>query len=212
MPAIETICAFFAAALLLGVAPGPDNIFVLTQSALSGARAGIATTLGLSTGICIQTAAVAFGVSALFSASPLAFNLLKAAGAAYLCWLAWLAFRAGAANPASGTASGFPGLAAMYRRGVIMNVSNPKVCIFFLAFLPQFCQPGRGPIWLQIIIFGLLFNLATIIVFFSVAAMGGALAAWLRKSPRAMIWANRLAGTIFLALAAALALVERPPL
>lgn len=208
MPGWEISGAFFITAVLLGLAPGPDIIFVLTQSAMYGARAGIVTTFGLATGLCAQTLAVALGIAALLRASPLAFNLLKFCGATYLCWLAWLAFKArpDRAETVSGTA--FPGFARSYGRGVIMNVTNPKVAIFFLAFLPQFCDPARGSMLLQIIYFGFLFIIATLLVFCSVAWLGGNLAKWFNKSPRAQLWINRVAGSIFLVLALMLLVMD----
>ena len=199
MPSLETLGAFFVAALILGIAPGPDNIFVLTQSALYGARAGLATTLGLITGLCGHTAAVALGVAALLQTSPLAFRLLKFVGAAYLAYLSWLSFRAGSSAMLTRQES-FPGYAALYRRGVIMNITNPKVTLFFLALLPQFADPTRGPVALQIGIFGLLFQLATAIVF-GIASLLGSELARRSASPRAQIFMNRLAGCIFAALA-----------
>ena len=156
----DAMMAFFVAALLLGIAPGPDNIFVLTQSALFGAGAGVVTTLGLVTGLCVHTTAVALGVAAIFQTSALAFTLLKTAGAGYLLWLAWLSFRSGAstAQIAQGDASdggpagaAFPGYMTLYRRGIVMNVTNPKVSLFFLAFLPQFCDPTRGSVAVQVL-------------------------------------------------------------
>jgi threonine/homoserine/homoserine lactone efflux protein len=199
MPSLETLGAFFAAALILGIAPGPDNIFVLTQSALYGARAGLATTFGLLTGLCGHTAAVALGVAVLFQTSPLAFSLLKFAGAAYLLYLAWLAFRA-ASSSAPARMESFPGYAALYRRGVIMNITNPKVTLFFLALLPRFADPARGPVALQIVIFGLIFQLATAIVFGAASLLGNELAKR-SNSPRARIFMNRLAGCVFVVLA-----------
>ena len=214
----DAMMAFFVAALLLGIAPGPDNIFVLTQSALFGAGAGMVTTLGLVTGLCVHTTAVALGVAAIFQTSALAFTLLKTAGAGYLLWLAWLSFRAGAstAQIAQGDASSdgpayaaFPGYMALYRRGIVMNVTNPKVSLFFLAFLPQFCDPTRGSVAVQVLILGVLFMLATIVVFWTVAALGGRLAVWFNRSPRGQIIMQRVAGSIFVAMAAALLLSSR---
>lgn len=209
MPGLDVSMAFFGAALLLGLAPGPDNIFVLTQSALYGVRAGIATTLGLMSGVCFHTVAVAAGVAVIFQSSPLVFNLFKCLGAGYLCWLAWLAFRATASHAGSGTPKAFPGYAALYRRGIIMNVTNPKVALFFLAFLPQFCNPALGGVGAQIIYFGILFIIASIIIFFSVAALGGKLADWLNRSQGAQITINRIAALVFLGLATALVFTER---
>lgn len=198
----ETALAFFAAALLLSVAPGPDNIFVLTQSAVYGTGAGVATTFGLVTGLCVHTTAVAVGVAALFQSSPLAFTLLKAAGALYLLRLAWLSFRAGAALALPPDEKPpFPGYAALYRRGIVMNVTNPKVSLFFLAFLPQFCDPARGSAALQVLQLGGLFMLATVVVFCAVAALGGRLALWFNRSPRGQMCIHRAAGTVFAGLA-----------
>lgn len=208
MPSFDISCTFFAAAIFLGLAPGPDNIFVLTQSSLFGMKAGFVTTLGLVSGLCFHTLAVALGVAILFKTSPVAFNLLKCAGAAYLCWLAWLSFRAGADITKEGSQT-FPGYSALYRRGIIMNITNPKVLLFFLAFLPQFCNPALGSIGLQTIWFGFLFILATIIVFFTVAALGDRLASRLRNSPRAQIIMHKITGCIFLGLAIALAFAEQ---
>lgn len=204
LPGLDISVAFFAAALLLGIAPGPDNIFVLTQSALFGARAGIVTTLGLASGLCIQTVAVAGGVAAMLRASPWAFTVLKFFGAAYLCWLGWLSLRAGASETEV-TKGAFPGYWALYGRGVIMNISNPKVLLFFFAFLPQFCMEGAGPFWLQIIYFGLLFIISALIVFMCVALLGGRLSGWLNKSAKTQIVMHRIAAAIFLGLALVLA-------
>ena len=214
----DAMMTFFVAALLLGIAPGPDNIFVLTQSALFGAGAGMVTTLGLVTGLCVHTTAVALGVAAIFQTSALAFTLLKTAGAGYLLWLAWLSFRAGAstAQIAQGdtsaegpTGTAFPGYMTLYRRGIVMNVTNPKVSLFFLAFLPQFCDPARGSVAVQVLILGALFMLATIVVFWTVAALGGRLAVWFNRSPRGQIIMQRVAGSIFVVMAAALLLSSR---
>ena len=203
MPAIETLCTFFITALILGLAPGPDIIFVLTQSALYGARAGISTMFGLLTGICGHTTAVALGVAALFQTSQLAFTALIFAGAAYLLYLAWLSFRSGAST-ARLERSQFPGYWALYRRGVIMNITNPKVTLFFLAFLPQFVDPARGSIPFQITIFGVLFQIASLLVFGTVSLLGGKLAERFNKSVRGQLIMNRIAGTVFVILALAL--------
>ena len=203
-----TLALFTSASLLLAVAPGPDNIFVLTESMVRGWRVGLIVTLGLCTGLIVHTAAVALGVAALFQASALAFNLLKFVGAAYLAYLAWGAFRAGAASldSAAGEAVG-PG--RYYLRGIVMNVTNPKVSIFFLAFLPQFADPARGPLPVQIGVLGLIFIAATVLVFGSFSLLAGVIGNWFRRSPRAQRLLNRAAGLIFLALALKLALAVR---
>lgn len=196
----ETGCSFFATAILLALAPGPDNIFVLTQSALHGVKAGLATTFGLITGLCFHMAAVALGVAALFRTSPLAFTLLKGVGGIYLLYLAWLSFRSGTSR-ALLERSGFPGYGVLYRRGVLMNITNPKVTLFFLAFLPLFVIPSLGRIPLQILLLGGLFQLATLLIFGTVAFLGGKLALWFNRSVRGQLIMNRVAGCVFVGLA-----------
>lgn len=205
---IDALSVFFLAAIALGLAPGPDNIFVLTQSALYGRLAGLVVTFGLCTGLIVHTVAVTLGVAAIFQTSVLAFTLLKFAGAAYLIHLAFQAFRAGSTKIGGGETPALT-LLALYRRGIIMNVTNPKVAIFFLAFLPQFADPARGSVPAQILVFGGLFIVATFLVFGAVALGGGLLGAFLKRSPRAQIWLNRLAGIVFVGLAARLVVAER---
>jgi len=201
---IETALTFFAAAMLLALAPGPDNIFVLTQSTLRGRWAGMMVTVGLCTGLIFHSTAVALGVAAIFQTSALAFSLLKVAGAGYLLYLAWQAFRTSAQNISSGT----PELLSsrrLYRRGIIMNITNPKVSIFFLAFLPQFVTPSTGSIPLQIMMLGGIFILATLMVFGGIAVVAGYLGERLNRSENVQKILNRMAGTIFLGLALKLA-------
>ncbi len=132
----DILLLFISASLALAVAPGPDNLFVLSQSALFGSRSGLLVTLGLCTGLLLHIAAATLGVAAIFQTSPLAFNLLKAVGAAYLVLLAVQAFRASAAGLEVGSHSG-SGARTLYFRGIIMNVTNPKVALFFSRFSPS---------------------------------------------------------------------------
>jgi len=204
----DVLSLFFVASLALGAAPGPDNIFVLTQSALYGRLAGIVVTLGLCSGIFVHTAAVALGVAAVFQTSALAFTALKIAGAGYLFYLAIGAWRAGASDIASNKQPRLP-LPKLYWRGVVMNITNPKVAIFFLAFLPQFADPARGPVALQIIALGGVFVVATLLVFGAVAIGGGTLGGFLQRSPWAQAMMNKVAGVIFAGLAMRLIMTER---
>ena len=208
MLSVETISAFFIASALLAIAPGPDNIFVLTQSALQGKLSGLMVVFGLCTGLLVHTGAVAFGVAVIFQASAIAFTLLKFIGGGYLLYLAWHAFRASPEkiNMRGGQEKG---IGILYRRGIIMNLTNPKVSIFFLAFLPQFANPQRGPISLQMILLGGIFIFATILVFGSIALIGGVLGDWLNRSERAQRIMNRIAGIVFIGLALKLVTVER---
>jgi threonine/homoserine/homoserine lactone efflux protein len=205
---LETASVFLAASIALALAPGPDNIFVLTQSALHGSTAGLLVTVGLCTGLLAHTVTVSLGVAAVFATSALAFNLLKIIGAVYLVYLAWQAFRANAFEIAEGRYSGMS-WRKLYASGVIMNFTNPKVAIFFLAFLPQFADPARGPLTPQLLILGVLFMVATLVVFGSIAWTSGFLGDWLRGSRRAQLVMNRIAGTVFLGLALKLATSTR---
>ena len=204
----DTLILFATASVALGLAPGPDNIFVLTQSAVHGRLAGLFVTLGLMTGILVHTALVAVGVAAIFQTSVVAFTALKFVGAAYLVYLAVKAFRAGA-ETIEGVGTTPKPLHMLYGTGVVMNVTNPKVAIFFLAFLPQFADPELGPIPVQIFQLGLVFVLSSFAVFGTVAVLAGSLGGWLRRKPQAQIYLNRFAGAVFLALAARLITTSR---
>jgi threonine/homoserine/homoserine lactone efflux protein len=208
MLSIETLATFFTASILLGLAPGPDNIFVLTQSALRGRGAGLLVMLGLCTGLIVHTIAVALGVAIIFQTSAIAFSALKFIGAGYLIYLAWQAFRASAEK-----IEGEPDVTVnhwrLYCRGIIMNITNPKVSIFFLAFLPQFADPTRGPVAFQLLLLGGLFIIATILVFGGIALLAGTLGQWLNRSDRTQKTLNKVAGTVFLGLALKLATIKR---
>ena len=164
MPSLETLWSFFGISLLLALSPGPDNLFVLVQSAQQGWRAGLCVVLGLCSGLVVHTSAVALGLAAVLAASPLAFQLLQWLGAAYLCWLAWGAWHAPVSLEGA-QASAVRSPWRMWARGVLMNLTNPKVLIFFLAFLPQFTDPGRGSLPLQIGLLGLIFMACALLVF-----------------------------------------------
>lgn len=204
----ETMVLFFTSSILLALAPGPDNLFVLAQSAQHGRRAGLIVTIGLCTGILVHTAAVSLGVAAIFQSSLIAFTILKYIGAAYLIYLAFQSFRAGGEGGGQGAVQALS-YGRLYRRGVIMNVTNPKVSIFFLAFLPQFVDPAHGPIIPQMMTLGGLFILSTILIFGSVSLLAGAFGEWLGKSARARMILNRAAGSVFAALAIKLVMAKR---
>lgn len=207
MLSLDVSFQFIAVAALLSLVPGPDNLFVLMQSALQGSKAGLAVTLGLCTGLIFHTTAVAFGVAALVATSAVAFTLIKILGAIYLLYLAYGAFKAG--TPSASTDSPRGTSAQLYRRGVLMNITNPKVAIFFLAFLPQFVAIDAGPVSLQMLQLGVLFMATTFVVFSVVALLAGRLSDWLRSTPRAISVANKVAGVVFVALAAKLLTTSR---
>ncbi|WP_310621478.1 LysE family translocator [Flexibacterium corallicola] len=204
----DVLAGFFSVTILLALAPGPDNIFVLTQSAVSGRSAGVVVTLGLCTGLIFHTLAVALGVTAIFQASELAFTLVKALGVGYLLYLAWGAFRAKPQPIAPGAAEK-ASLMPLYRRGVIMNITNPKVGIFFLSFLPQFIDPARGALLPQFVQLGAVFILSTLLVFGGVALAAGVIGERLNQSVMAQTVMNRIASVVFIGMALKLAATTR---
>lgn len=217
---------FFIAAIVIGIAPGPDNLFVLAQSATYGARAGFCVILGLCTGIALQTCLLVAGVSALIAASPTAFFVMQCLGAAYLLYLAYKSFQvragvvqldeSGETRDESDAGSemrsanvgaegvGLP-LYRLYLRGIIMNMTNPKVIIFILSLIPPAVRLDR-PIHpsLQTVIFGAEFILATMIVFGSIALLAGTVKKYLLNSPKANRNLNWFSGCVFVLLAVAL--------
>lgn len=202
---IETIVLFLTASVALALAPGPDNIFVLTQSALYGRKAGLLITLGLCTGLLVHTAAISLGVAATFQTSVMAFTIFKIVGALYLLYLA---FKAWTARASRLDVTGDQKLSRrkLYTLGIFMNITNPKVAIFFLAFLPQFANPSIGSITTQMLIFGALFIFVTLLVFGSVAWFAGFFGEVLRRSEKTQIIMNRIAGIVFIGLALRLTL------
>ncbi len=195
----ETIIAFIVASVVLSFVPGPDNIFVMTQSALKGWKVGFFTTLGLCTGLIGHTFLVAVGVSVIFQTSAIAFAGLKIAGACYLVYLGWLSLKnqeliIGESKEKSTNQS-------YYITGVIMNLTNPKVALFFLVFLPQFVVVNNVSVTIQIALLGLLFILSALCVFTSIAFLGSFLEKFLKKSKSVSNNINKLAALVYFALA-----------
>ena len=204
----QTIIMFMSASILLALAPGPDIIFVLTQSMTKGSRSGIVIALGLCSGLIFHTSAVALGVAVIFQTSIIAFTILKCVGAAYLLYLAYMAFKD--ASKSKLEAQNAPvDLLSLYKRGILMNITNPKVSIFFLAFLPQFTNPEMGSITPQIFSLGALFMLSALMVFSLVSLLSARIGAWFMQTQNGEKILNRLSGTIFAALAVKLVLTSR---
>jgi len=195
---------FFIAAIVVGIAPGPDNLFVLAQSATHGARAGFSVILGLCTGIALQTCLLVAGVSALIAASPTAFFVMQCLGAAYLLYLAYKSFQVRAGTVVAGESPELPAH-KLYLRGIIMNMTNPKAVLFMLSFIPPAVKMDR-PIHpsLQTAILGAEFIVATLIVFGTVAILAGAVKKFLLNSPKANRNLNWFSGVVFVLLAVAL--------
>lgn len=208
MPPLDAILPFIAAALLLAIAPGPDNLYVLATASLHGAVRGVVITLGLCSGLFFHTAAVALGLASLYHSSAIAFTVVKVSGGLYLLFLAFNAWRdaAGANTAAPPLPRSLP---AYFRRGLFMNITNPKVTLFFLAFLPQFASPANGPLAPQIAVLGAVFLLCAFTVFSAIALLAAQLGRLLRQFPALYRILNRATAVLFAALALKLLFAQR---
>jgi threonine/homoserine/homoserine lactone efflux protein len=205
---LDVALVFIGVATALAAVPGPDNIFVLTQSVVNGRVAGLIVTLGIALGLFVHTTAVALGVAVIFQTSQYAFTVLKYAGAAYLLYLAWQAFTA-SKSKFDGDKSKSETASKQFLRGFTLCIANPKITIFFLAFLPQFVIPENGAIIGQFYQLGALMVCVTLVVFGAVAIAAGSLGAWIKGSPKTQIWLNRISGIVFVSLAFKLATAEK---
>ncbi len=189
---------FLTASILLTLSPGPDIIYVLVQSISNGKKAGIVTTLGLVSGILIHTSLVAFGVSAVIKASPILFSLIKIFGALYLFFLAYKVFK----SDSSIAINGVPQKSSknLFRQGFIMNVLNPKVTIFFLAFFPGFLWEPEGNTILQFYILGFLFLLQALLIFGTVALLAGKISEYLMQHRRSAVFLKWIQVVVFVGI------------
>ncbi|WP_300022221.1 LysE family translocator [uncultured Maribacter sp.] len=172
------------ATFVLALSPGPDNIFVLIQSVGNGKKYGLAVVAGLMTGCLVHTTLLAFGVSALIKNSPVVFTAIKVFGAAYLLYLAIMVYRAGDAIALNGNVENTKSVPRLFRQGFIMNVLNPKVTIFFLAFFPGFLFSDTLSTVIQFYVLGFLFILVSSIVFSAIAVLAGTISSFLSASKR----------------------------
>lgn len=181
---IAELVPFITASILLTLSPGPDIIYVLVQGMTNGRKHGIVTALGLVSGIIIHTSLVAFGVSAVIKQSETLFFLIKLFGAAYLFYLAWQVFRSEPKISIRGEMSeNKKELASLFKKGFLMNVLNPKVAIFFLAFFPGFLWEPDGNTVMQFYILGFLFMLQAFLIFSAVAILAGKISVYLNTHP-----------------------------
>jgi threonine/homoserine/homoserine lactone efflux protein len=204
---LTTLLYFLGASIALSLAPGPDNIFVVTQGIARGRKAAIVTALGMCSGVSVHTTAAAFGISALFYSSLVAFNIIKYAGAAYLLYLACRTLGERSAIRLA-KADDRPG-AALFKRGFIMNVLNPKVALFFLAFLPQFVAPNSGHFALQMLLLGFIFMLQATVIFCLIGYFSGSVGNLILTRPRIGTYLDYLTAGVFTSLGIRLALMER---
>jgi threonine/homoserine/homoserine lactone efflux protein len=207
MPDKAAFLTFLVAAFMLNVAPGPDMLYVIGRSVGQGRKAGIVSSLGVFVGCWVHILAAAFGIAALLRSSPVAFNVVRYAGAGYLLYLGarMIAQKTDLARPELEPEN----LMSIFRQGVITNVLNPKVAMFFLAFLPQFVDARRGNIAWQIVLLGLIFNVGGTLVNLAVACAGGTLGELLRRNQRIAQMQRWFTGLIFIGLGLRLAWQRR---
>lgn len=196
---ISTLFLYLGAAVLLILIPGPDLIFAVTQGITSGRKAGVYTAAGLALGNTVHTLAAALGLSIIVQTSPLLFTVFKIAGSLYLFNLAYKSLKHRKARIVVGSGEKKDEL-ALLRKGLIMNILNPKVAIFFLTFLPQFVNYDYGLVPLQMIVLGLIFIVLTVVIFGVFAYFAGAFSTKFLEKPRMQEGANIAAGVIFVGL------------
>ena len=202
LPAWPVFVGFVVAGLALNIVPGADMTFVIASAARGGRRGGIVAALGIGAGTLVHILAATLGLSAILASSQAAFDLIKWIGAAYLLWIAFSLVRGKAAQAAQ------PGRRT-FRAAMLVNILNPKVALFFLAFLPQFVDPAAAMPWLQILCLGLWFDLVGTLVNVVIALAAAGTAARLRNVAWIGAAARWLAATAIGALAVQLALASR---
>jgi threonine/homoserine/homoserine lactone efflux protein len=200
MPSIEILVAFTAAALLMNLSPGPSNFYVMARSIGQGTRSGVVAALGLALGSVVHVVATTFGIAAIFEYSPLAYTALKLVGAGYLIYLGYCYVTAGSAAAAPDAQLRHKPQSAILRESMLVEITNPKTALFFLALLPQFVVPEAGPVAPQLLLLGLIVTVSAIPCDVVVALAAGRAAGWFARNQRAQIIQQRISGGILLGL------------
>ncbi len=208
MPTASTFALFMLASVALAIVPGPAVAYIVTQSIDQGRRAGIVSALGIATGGLVHVAAATVGLSALIASSATAFTVVKLVGAVYLVAVGIRRILAGDSEKIERRALRAP-LARIYRQGVIVNILNPKTALFFLAFLPQFVDPGRGAVWPQVAVLGILFATLAVLSDMTYALVADAIAGRIRRTGTGAKVRRWLTGGIFIALGITAAAARR---
>ncbi|MBT9465800.1 LysE family translocator [Hydrogenophaga sp.] len=210
MPELPQLLLFIAAGWLLNLTPGPDVLYIVTNALKSGVRAGVVAGFGIFSGCFVHVAAAAVGMSALLATSATAFTLLKWIGAAYLLWMGvrLLFAKATPLNLEAGSVE--VDLWRVYRRGFLTNVLNPKVALFFLAFVPQFIAPDAPHKAWVFLLLGVIFNVNAIPINMAYAWLAAWAARRVQMVQRAMHWMDRAAGLLFVGFGLKLAMTDNP--
>lgn len=183
MPSAQSLAIFFAAALLLAITPGPNMMYLVSRSICQGVRAGILSWAGVVIGLTFHMFCASFGLTALFMAIPLGYELLKFAGAIYLLWMAWQAVRPGATSPFEAKDLPPEPPRKLFLMGLLTSILNPKVAIFYLSVLPQFIQPESGSVLAQSIVLGMTQIFVGAFVNFTVTLSAASIARWFARNP-----------------------------
>jgi threonine/homoserine/homoserine lactone efflux protein len=195
----SNLLTYILAALVLIVIPGPAVLYIVARALEQGRLAGLASVLGIGVGALVHTAAVALGVSAILATSAVAFNVVKYLGAAYLIYLGLSTLLKKNSYPETVVVEPQP-LRRIFGQGVVVNLLNPKTALFFLAFLPQFADPTRGSLTVQLLLLGLIFVLIALLSDGVYALLAGQMGEWLRRRPAIHVWQRRFSGVIYLGL------------
>lgn len=208
MPTIPTFALYVVAAVIVLIIPGPAVLYVVSQGIRHGRRAGVTAVLGVHMGSLVQVAGAVAGLSWLLVSSSLAFTVVRYAGAAYLIYLGVRKLLSGRAEEAAEFVAATPGKskARLFREGALVNVLNPKLALFFLAFLPQFVDPARGAVPIQTAIFGLTFVLIGLCTDSAYALLAGTVGPWLRRSTGFLRGERYVVGGTFIGLGVVAAL------
>jgi threonine/homoserine/homoserine lactone efflux protein len=197
---------FFSTALALNIAPGPDLLYILTKTIANGKKVGIASALGVCSGALFHVASASLGLSAILVSSAVAFTIVKYIGVGYLLYLAYQSFRSAGTSLNISTSSVVKESAwKAYKQGVLVDILNPKVAIFFMAFLPQFIRDGHGAVPIQLLYLGLLVVAVAVIVEVTYVLLAFKLTKKIRSSKRFSVLLDKVVGTIFVALGLKLA-------
>lgn len=200
---------FFTAAVLLNISPGPDIAFILGQTLRNGRTAGFIAMTGIWAGAFIHVILAAIGLSAILATSTVAFTIVKWLGAAYLIWLGWQALSTRNVSFISDKKIKPQNNKSIFLQGMLIDVLNPKVAIFFLAFLPQFVTQGAGPVSAQLFLHGSLIIVVAALIEPLMVIAGDRLTGRLKANPRIGLWIDRCLGALFIALGVRLALAEK---
>lgn len=209
MIGIHDLTLFIVSGLLLNIMPGPDSLLIMARSATQGWRAGVAAALGIGTGTMVHVLAAAVGLSAILATSATAFMVVKYIGAAYIIWMAIGLLRSKRKEAAQAVAVPPLPYRTIFTQGFLTNVLNPKVAIFFLAFVPQFIDSAAPNKALAFIILGCIFNFNGMLWCVSLALFTAFVSARIKVNPDASLWLNRVTGGLFIWLGIKLALSKQ---